>query len=39
MRVINVAIMFRRDLPAGAILTEDAMVFDLPANSSDVIVR
>ena len=31
--------MFRRDLPAGAILTEDAMVFDLPANSSDVIVR
>lgn len=31
--------IFRRDLPAAAILTEDAMVFDLPANSSDVIVR
>lgn len=29
--------IFTRDLPAGVILTEDGMVFDLPAGSEDII--
>ncbi|MCB1686342.1 MAG: MBL fold metallo-hydrolase, partial [Pseudomonadales bacterium] len=29
--------VFTRDLPAGVILTEDGMTFDLPAHSNDII--
>lgn len=31
--------IFARDLPAGVIVTDDAMVFELPANSDEIIVR
>jgi ribonuclease Z len=31
--------IFERDLPAGAIVTEDAMVFELPGNSEEIVVR
>ncbi|MCL7982275.1 MAG: MBL fold metallo-hydrolase [marine benthic group bacterium] len=31
--------IFRRDLPPGALLTEDGMIFDLPADSDKIVVR
>ncbi|MEM7017836.1 MAG: MBL fold metallo-hydrolase, partial [Pseudomonadota bacterium] len=31
--------IFKRDLPAGFIVTEDAMIFDMPANSEEIVVR
>ena len=31
--------IFRRDLPPGTLLTEDGMVFDLPAGSDEIIIR
>jgi ribonuclease Z len=31
--------IFRRDLPPGTLLTEDGMIFDLPADSDEIVVR
>jgi len=31
--------VFARDLPDGVIITDDAMVFELPANSEEILVR
>lgn len=31
--------IFRRDLPPGTVLTEDGMIFDLPAGSDEIVVR
>jgi ribonuclease Z len=31
--------IFRRDLPPGTLLTEDGMIFDLPADSDEIMVR
>ena len=31
--------IFRRDLPPGTLLTEDGMMFDLPADSDEIAVR
>ena len=31
--------IFRRDLPPGTLLAEDGMVFDLPVNSDEIVVR
>jgi hypothetical protein len=31
--------IFRRDLPADAILTEDGMIFELPAGETTIAVR
>ena len=31
--------IFRRDLPPGTLLAEDGMIFDLPADSDEIVVR